>query len=186
MEQVTAAAPQRLCPDYIEPRLQHILDRQQIRAKPGPYAAKTSDEVYAPLWAVSATRALFAAEGLRRVQISDLARLAGGASKEPLAFTLRHDDAAAPERLVLHMDPLEGIVETCQLREAQMLRAMQGVVPVPAVRFVDPEGQHLGQPGMVPPHAKAGSLSTDPVAVEADPLGCEMLWLLCRHGRFLA
>ncbi len=143
MTQMTAAALSRGDPRYIEARLQHILDRKQIRARLGPYAAKREDEIDAAL------RRLFAAEGLSGVQISDLTRLAGGASKEQFAFTLRHDASAEPERLVLRMDPLEGIVETCRLRETQMLRAMQGIVPVPTIRFVDPEGEHLGQPGMI-------------------------------------
>jgi len=143
MQPRTSAASPRSSADYIESRLRHILDRKPIHAKRGPYAAKTNAEVDALL------RRLFAAEGLRDVQVSELARLAGGASKEQFAFTLHQADAPEPERLVLRMDPLEGIVETCRLREAQILRAMQGVVPVPEVRFVDPEGQHLGQPGLI-------------------------------------
>lgn len=128
---------------YIETRMRHVLDRKRVRARLGPYAAKRNDEVDAAL------RRLFAAEGLRDVEISALNRLAGGASKEQFAFTLRHDGAREAERLVLRMDPLEGIVETCRLRETQILRAMAAHVPVPEVRFVDPEGDHLGQPGMI-------------------------------------
>jgi aminoglycoside phosphotransferase (APT) family kinase protein len=83
------------------------------------------------------------------VRLDGLARMAGGASKEQFAFSLRHADAPEPERLVLRMDPLESIAETCRLREAQMLRAIEGVVPAPRVRFLDPEGEHLGQPGLI-------------------------------------
>lgn len=128
---------------YIEPRMRHILDRKAQRSKLGPYIAKREDQIDAAL------RKLFAAEGLTGVSLSDLRRLAGGASKEMFSFTLEHDGADAPERLVLRMDPYEGIVETCRLRETQMLRAMRDVVPVPTVRFIDPEGEYLGQPGMI-------------------------------------
>ena len=45
------------------------------------------------------------------------------------------------------MDPLESIAETCRLREAQILRAMDGVVPVPRCASSIRKGEHLGQPG---------------------------------------
>jgi aminoglycoside phosphotransferase (APT) family kinase protein len=47
------------------------------------------------------------------------------------------------------MDPSESIVETHRLREAQLLRAMGGVVPVPEVRWVDPQPEHLGHPCLI-------------------------------------
>jgi aminoglycoside phosphotransferase (APT) family kinase protein len=143
MEQAAVRTPSTRDPFHIEARMRHILDRKQVRAKLGPYAAKRTEEVDAAL------QRFFAAEGLKGVRISKLARLAGGASKEQFAFTLQHDGAAEPERLVLRMDPLEGIVETCRLRESQILRAMASIVPVPEIRFVDPGGEHLGQPGLI-------------------------------------
>ncbi|MCA8967711.1 MAG: phosphotransferase family protein, partial [Planctomycetes bacterium] len=83
-----------------------MLARKLRRRGQGRYAARTDDEVTAQL------TALFAAEGLAEVRISDLARMTGGASKEQFAFTLAHAGATAPERLVLRMDPWMGIVET--------------------------------------------------------------------------
>ncbi|MEY2926316.1 MAG: hypothetical protein RL367_793, partial [Pseudomonadota bacterium] len=50
---------------------------------------------------------------------------------------------------VLRMDPLEGIVETCRAREAQLLTVIGGTVPAPPVAFVDGDGQHMGQPAMI-------------------------------------
>ncbi|MFD2579825.1 phosphotransferase family protein [Novosphingobium colocasiae] len=47
------------------------------------------------------------------------------------------------------MDPLEGLIETCRRREAQVLRAMSGIVPAPEVLYVDSDGSHLGLPGLV-------------------------------------
>ena len=127
----------------IESRVAHVLARKMGRRASGAYSARSELQVMAQL------AALFAHEGLRGVRISELARMTGGASKEQFAFTLRHDDAAEAERLVLRMDPWMGIVETCRGREAQLLKAFAGVVPVPPLRFVDADGEHLGQPGLI-------------------------------------
>lgn len=95
-----------------------------------------------------------------------LARMTGGASKEQFAFTLRHDDAAEAERLVLRMAPWMGIVETCRGREAQLLKAFAGVVPVPPLRFVDGDGDHLGQPGLIM-RMVAGNTAPSDIATKA-------------------
>jgi aminoglycoside phosphotransferase (APT) family kinase protein len=50
---------------------------------------------------------------------------------------------------VLRMDPLESIIETSRRREAEILRAMRGTVPVPEVRHLDHEGEFLGQSGVI-------------------------------------
>jgi aminoglycoside phosphotransferase (APT) family kinase protein len=47
------------------------------------------------------------------------------------------------------MDPLESIIETSRQREAEVIRAMKGTVPVPEVRYVDHEGEFLGQSGVI-------------------------------------
>jgi len=130
-------------PDDIETRIAHVLARKMRRRGRGSYSARTDAEVTAQL------EALCRAEGLTGIGISDLARMTGGASKEQFAFTLAHDGALRPERLVLRMDPWMGIVETCRGREAELLAAFEGVVPVPPLRFVDADGDHLGAPGLV-------------------------------------
>lgn len=95
---------------------------------------------------------------LRRVteqpdlELARLARLSGGASKEQFTFDLtwRHDDGArATRKLILRMDPSESIVETHRLREAQLLRAMWGEVPVPEVLWVDATPASLGHPFLI-------------------------------------
>ena len=95
---------------------------------------------------------------LRRVtgqpdlELAGLARLSGGASKEQFTFDLtwRHDDGArATRKLILRMDPSESIVETHRLREAQLLRAMWGEVPVPEVLWVDATPASLGHPFLI-------------------------------------
>lgn len=129
--------------DDIEPRIAHVLERKMRERARGPYRARSDADVSAML-----TR-LFTARGLSGIRVDGLARMTGGASKEQFAFTLRHDASADGERLVLRMDPRQSIVETCRGREGQVLAAMVGTVPVPPVRYVDADGEHLGQPGLI-------------------------------------
>jgi aminoglycoside phosphotransferase (APT) family kinase protein len=75
-------------------------------------------------------------------------RMAGGASKEQFSFRLRTGGGPA-ERMELRMDPPESIVETCRHREAELFGLLAPTVPVPTARFVDGDGAHLGQPGLV-------------------------------------
>ncbi len=128
----------------LERRVAYVFERKmRVRAERGPYSARTNAEVIQQL------QRLFAAEGFGGVKITGVARMTGGASKEQFAFTLVHEGSASPERLVLRMDPTMGVVETCRGREAQVLAALAGSVPVPPVRFVDADGIHLGQPGLI-------------------------------------
>ena len=122
----------------VEPRILEILVEKRERRLRGPYQPRTPLEVEAGL------RGLMAAEGGR---ISEVRRMAGGASKEQFVFG--YEGPRGTEQLVLRLDPLEGLLETCRRREAQVLRAMRGVVPVPEVIAVDPDGTYLGLPGMV-------------------------------------
>ncbi len=138
-----AHRPGRWNRDDMEPRVREILERKLLLRRQGPYAAKADAQVVEML-----TRA-FTADGLRNIAIRDLERMSGGASKEQFAFTLRHDGDELGERLVLRMDPLESIAQTCRGREGQVQAAMVGVVPVPPVVFCDPDGEFLGQPGLI-------------------------------------
>ncbi|MBI5615610.1 MAG: phosphotransferase family protein [Gammaproteobacteria bacterium] len=130
--------------DDLEPRIAEILARKmRVRQGAGPYLPRTNAQVCEQL------ARLFAARGLRDIAIDGLTRMTGGASKEQFAFALSHAGAEHPEKLVLRMDPTMGVVETCRAREAQILAALAGVLPVPPVRYVDRDGVHLGQPGLV-------------------------------------
>lgn len=124
--------------DDIEPRIGALLDEKRARRKLGPYTPKTATEVAAGL------EKLLREEG---GSIANVRRMAGGASKEQFLFD--YVGPRGPETLVLRMDPLEGLIETCRSREGQILRAMHGVVPVPKVLYLDPEGSRLGMPGLV-------------------------------------
>jgi aminoglycoside phosphotransferase (APT) family kinase protein len=77
------------------------------------------------------------------VEIRDLARAPGGASKENFFFE------AAGRSLLLRLDPGESIVETDRLREFQVLRAVEGVLAAPRAVAVDGDGARLGRPSMV-------------------------------------
>lgn len=95
---------------------------------------------------------LFRVAGQTDLTFANLKRLTGGASKEQFTFDLtwrQADGRRATRKLILRMDPSESIVETHRLREAQLLRAMSGVVPVPEVLWVDPTPEHLGHPFLI-------------------------------------
>jgi aminoglycoside phosphotransferase (APT) family kinase protein len=128
--------------DDLEPRIVEVLDAKQARKGDGPYLPLTSAQV------IERLTALVSASGLGDCAITDVRRMAGGASKEQFSFELVAD-GRRPERLVLRMDPLESIVETCRYREDEVFAALRGVVPTPTTRFLDGDGTHLGRPGIV-------------------------------------
>lgn len=130
-------------PCIIESRIQYINARKRTRSDSGPYTPKTRQEVTESL------QRLLAAEGFHDITINNVSRMTGGASKEQFAFDFKHRGTKTTERFVLRMDPPEGIVETCRGREAELLRALKNILPVPEVLCVDAEGQHLGLPGIV-------------------------------------
>lgn len=129
--------------DDMEPRIRKVLDRTVEMRGTGPYLAKNAGEIATML------ERLFKAHGLQDVAISDVKRMAGGASKEQFIFVLRHSQDQTGERLILRMDPLEGIAQTCRGREAQLHNAISTVLPVAPVRLVDLDGDILGQPGVI-------------------------------------
>jgi aminoglycoside phosphotransferase (APT) family kinase protein len=69
-----------------------------------------------------------------------------------MAFTLDWNrPGAGPEKtpMVLRMEPSESIVETSRLREFQLIKAFEGIVPVPPVFWCDADGEHLPYPALV-------------------------------------
>lgn len=84
--------------------------------------------------------------------ISDARWLTGGASKLQMAFTLGWAPPGEPRRnsaMVLRMQPAESVVESSRRREYEVLAAMQGIVPVPPVYWVDDEARHLPYPAII-------------------------------------
>ncbi|CAN5192009.1 phosphotransferase family protein [soil metagenome] len=127
----------------MESRIRHILERTVRLRATGPYRPKSDAQVTAML------TGFFAAKGLEEIAISDVERMSGGASKEQFAFTLHHRASAHPERLVLRMDPLEAIAQTCRGREGEIQRIMGHHMPVAPVRWFDADGDLLGQPAVI-------------------------------------
>lgn len=67
-------------------------------------------------------------------EIEDPNWLSGGASKIQVKFKLawnRPDVGRTTTPMVLRMEPAESIVETSRLREFQLIKALEGVIPVP-------------------------------------------------------
>ena len=79
--------------------------------------------------------------------VSGVKRVGGGASKEQFFFSLTRDGTS--EQYLLRMDPRLAITETDREREFVLLRAMNGVVPVPETAWVDPTGEHFPQPAAI-------------------------------------
>ncbi|ETI63686.1 aminoglycoside phosphotransferase [Sphingobium sp. C100] len=127
----------------MEPRIRHILERTVRLRDTGPYRPKSDAEVMAML------STFFAAKGLEEFSISDVERMSGGASKEQFAFTLNHREDQQGERLVLRMDPLEAIAQTCRGREGEIQSIMGNHMPVAPVRWFDADGDLLGQPAVI-------------------------------------
>ncbi len=126
----------------MEPHLLAMLDAKHARQGKSGYKPREAQDVTERLGR------LLGAHGVQG-QARNVRRMGGGASKEQFLFDLVDPAGGAAQQLVLRMDPLEGIIETCRTREAQLLGMMGGTVPVPPVAFVDGDGRYMGQPAMI-------------------------------------
>lgn len=142
----------------MDPFIADMLDAKPARVSAGDYHPKSAEEIAAAL------SRLFADNGDTVRQARSIRRMAGGASKEQFVFDTdtEHGDIA---RMVLRMDPCDGVLETSRVREAEVLAVARDVVPVPIVHFTDFDGTSLGMPGLVtsfvggvtkPPEAGSG------------------------------
>lgn len=85
-------------------------------------------------------------------ELHELRWMSGGGSKIQLAFRLEWSDprrGRCDEPLVARLEPQESLSATSRRREAQLIEAMQGVVPVPQVRWVDDEGCWFPEPTLI-------------------------------------
>ena len=81
--------------------------------------------------------------------VSGLCYFTGGVSKVQLGFTLdwtTPDGEPRTERLVVRMDPKEGSNATSRRREFELIRALDGTVPVPRPFGLDPDGEFFRSP----------------------------------------
>lgn len=141
----------------MEPHLLALLQAKLARQGKGGYKPREAHDVAERLGR------LLAAHG-DAGHARDVRRMGGGASKEQFLFDLVDPDTGSAERLVLRMDPLEGIVETSREREAQLLEAIAGTVPAPSVAFVDGDGTYMGQPAMITRFVRGATKPRDAVA----------------------
>ena len=153
-------ADRRLAPEWrkdLEPHLVALLDAKHARQGKGTYKPREAADVAARLGR------LLEANGVQ-ADARDVRRMGGGASKEQFRFDLVDRASGKAETLVLRMDPLEGIVETSRAREAQLIRALGGLVPTPEVAFVDGDGRYMGQPAMITRFVRGDTKPRDAVA----------------------
>jgi aminoglycoside phosphotransferase (APT) family kinase protein len=128
-------------PTTLEPAVERTLDRKRARRGVVQHEAPVTSVIEERLRAFLAKRI----EGEHTV--SDLARMAGGASKEQFTFTLEWEGRR--ERLVLRMDPPASLVETPRLREVEVIHALGDALPLPVVHFATDDPEELGAPAMI-------------------------------------
>ena len=124
-----------------EPHLAALLEARKARRTTPPYIPQVDSEVERLL-----TR--FFAKEEPEASVGDVARLGGGASKEQFVFSLTRPGKEA-QRYVLRMDPEEAITETSRSREWDVLRAMDGIVPVPQPLWIDEKGEIFPRPALI-------------------------------------
>ena len=129
-----------------ESEIDRVLTRKLERRAGPPYVQLTLDALR------QGTEALLHSQLKEPFTITEARWLSGGASKLQMAFTLHWNEPGigpSVTPMVLRMEPSEAITETSRLREFQMIKAMQGVVPVPPTYWMDPYGEFLPYPAIV-------------------------------------
>lgn len=130
-----------------EAEIDRVLTRK-MKARAGPgYSPLSLDQV------VEGVRSLIVSEHGGDFAISNPRWLQGGASKIQIAFELDwtgpEGGARRTDSLALRMQPPESIVETSRRREFEVIKAMDGVIPVPPCFWIDPDGSHLPYPSIL-------------------------------------
>ena len=132
-----------------EKEIDRVLTRKMQRRAGPPYKPVTLDEL------IKGTEALLRKElkdNPDDFRIVDANWLSGGASKLQMVFSLQWNQPGVGRtetRMVVRMEPSESIVETSRLREFQIIKAMEGYVPVPPTYWVDADGEYLPYPAII-------------------------------------
>ena len=152
----------------IEPEIDRLLTRKMER-RGGPSYSMVS------LAALSESLAALLKDTLHdKFEISDQCWLAGGASKLQMRFTLRWNEASTgptTSDLVVRMEPSESINASSRLREFELLRALHGVVPVPRVYWVDPDGKWFPEPALIYAYAHGVAKPTTVISGSVTGIG---------------
>ncbi len=129
-----------------EKEIDRILTRK-LQRRAGPGYSMVSLETL-----TSGVQALLKARIDGNFEVLNPQWLSGGASKVQMSFDLvwnRPGVGQTTTSLVLRMEPAESIVETSRLREFQLIKAFEDVIPVPPVFWVDNEAEFLPYPAMI-------------------------------------
>lgn len=125
-----------------EPEIDKILTRKMHRRRDGKgYEGVTLERL------VEGATRLIAAETGEAATIANARWLSGGASKLQMMFDL--DWRGRSERLVLRMEPAASVTESSRRREFEVIKAVDGIIPVPRALWVDPDGAYLPYPAMI-------------------------------------
>jgi aminoglycoside phosphotransferase (APT) family kinase protein len=123
-----------------------ILTRKMRRRNGSVFEQITID----PL--IAATKRLIEARLGYPVEIADARWLSGGASKLQMLFTLQWRGEGGGQTgtpMVLRMEPAASITESSRRREFEVIRAVEGIMPVPHPYWVDPDADFLPYPGLI-------------------------------------
>jgi len=134
-----------------EAEIDRVLTRKMMRRAGPGYTPVTLEEL------TRGTHALISSELKDDFEIIDSSWLSGGASKLQMAFKLKWNQPGVGRTttsMVLRMEPTESICETSRLREFQLIKAMENVLPVPPAFWVDPDGTYLPYPAIIYGFAK--------------------------------
>lgn len=127
-------------------------------------------------------------EGLwgRPVQIAELSRIPGGASRETYRFDAVFDDGER-RGLILRRDPTGSLIDTDRATEFLAYQSFHGVVPVPEPVVLETSSTPLDRPffimGRVDGGVAASPIAPDPYAPHAEALGRELFTILGRIAR---
>lgn len=87
-----------------------------------------------------------------RFAVRDPFWFTGGVSKIQIGFTLDREvpgEGERSDRLVIRMDPSEGSNATSRAREHELLKLVEGLIPVPKTYFCDAEGEWFPEPALI-------------------------------------
>lgn len=129
-----------------EKEVDRVLTRKLERRSGPPYAPVTLEEL------TKGTEKLIRKKLLDSFEITDTKWLSGGASKLQMAFKLswnRPGFGRVLTPMVLRMEPSESISETSRLCEFEIIKALEGSIPVPPAYFVDAAAEYLPYPAII-------------------------------------
>lgn len=121
----------------------------------------------------------------REIEVSQLWRIPGGASRETWSFdaTWREGKARAGRGFIVRRDPEASLLETERYVEFRVYQALQGSgVPVPEVYWLETDPQWLERPffvmGRLPGQASPQALVATHFGGHADAIACQKVEIL--------